>query len=104
MQDFYVYMLRCSDGSYYVGHTDNIEKRLFEHQNSEMKCYTSTRLPVELVFVDATSSRFETLENQENSKHKKNGKIITPFESLRANGEKENIDDTSSTRSTYKNS
>lgn len=62
MQDFYVYMLECADGSYYTGHTDNMEKRLFEHQHSEIKCYTSTRLPVELVFVDTTSSRAEALE------------------------------------------
>ena len=64
MQHFYVYILQCSDGSYYTGHTDDLEKRLFEHQNSELKCFTSTRLPVELVFVDTTSSRSEALEEE----------------------------------------
>ncbi len=64
MQYFYVYILKCSDGSYYTGHTDNLEKRLFEHQDSQVKCYTSTRLPVELVFVDTTSSRAEALESE----------------------------------------
>lgn len=62
MQYFYVYILKCADGSYYTGHTDNLEKRLYQHQNPEIKCYTSTRLPVELVFVDTTSSRIEAIE------------------------------------------
>jgi len=33
---FWVYMLRCSDNSYYIGHTDNLEKRLAEHQAGEI--------------------------------------------------------------------
>ncbi|EJN00886.1 putative endonuclease containing a URI domain containing protein [Herbaspirillum sp. YR522] len=35
---FYVYLLRCSDGSYYIGHTDNIEVRLAQHQEGTVKC------------------------------------------------------------------
>jgi predicted GIY-YIG superfamily endonuclease len=60
MSYFYVYMLRCSDGSYYVGHTDNIEARISQHQQGLIKnCYTSTRLPVELVFHQDFSNRDE---------------------------------------------
>ncbi len=29
---FWVYILHCADGSYYTGHTDNLEKRIAEHQ------------------------------------------------------------------------
>ena len=48
---FWVYMLRCGDGSYYVGHTDNLENRLEQHHlKIYPKCYTATRLPIELVF------------------------------------------------------
>jgi len=46
----WVYILKCSDGSYYIGSTTDLERRLWEHQNSFFKGYTSSRLPVELVW------------------------------------------------------
>ncbi len=46
----YVYILQCSDGSYYVGSTTDLERRLFEHQNGLIKGYTEARRPVELVW------------------------------------------------------
>ena len=47
----YVYILKCSDGSYYTGVTSNLEKRLLEHQSGKHKdSYTNNRKPVELVF------------------------------------------------------
>lgn len=58
---FWIYILRCSDGSYYTGHTDNLEKRLASHQTGEMHGYTSTRLPVKLVFSQAMPTRGEAL-------------------------------------------
>ncbi len=49
--DIHVYMLRCSDGSYYVGLTRaGLEKRLFEHSTGVFKGYTSTRRPLTLVW------------------------------------------------------
>ena len=60
MITFFIYMLRCSDSSYYIGHTDNIEKRISEHkQGTYPCCYTKSRLPVEVVFVQGFSSRHE---------------------------------------------
>src|SRR5436309_174635 len=44
---FYVYMLQCVDGSYYAGHTDDLERRLAMHRQGLINGYTSTRLPVE---------------------------------------------------------
>ena len=61
---FWVYRLRCSDGSYYTGHADNLEKRLAEHQVAEIPCYTSTRFPVELIFSQEFQSRAEALERE----------------------------------------
>jgi putative endonuclease len=58
---FWVYILRCSDASYYTGHTDNLEKRVAEHQAGEIECYTFTRRPVELVFEEVFSTREEVL-------------------------------------------
>jgi len=49
---YFVYILKCSDNSYYTGITNNIERRFSEHQNSiNPESYTSSRLPVQLVFV-----------------------------------------------------
>ena len=46
----WVYILKCADGSYYVGSTTNLPLRLVEHQSGEGGVYTRTRLPVESVF------------------------------------------------------
>ena len=61
MQYFYVYILKCRDGSYYTGHTDNIEKRISEHKLGKCAGYTSTRLPVEVVYVHTFPTRYEAL-------------------------------------------
>lgn len=43
---FWVYLLRCADNSYYTGHTDDLEKRISEHQLGVCGGYTAQRLPV----------------------------------------------------------
>jgi putative endonuclease len=48
----FTYMLRCADGSYYVGSTYSLELRLYQHQIGEGATYTRTRLPVELVWFE----------------------------------------------------
>ena len=48
---FWVYMLLCADGSYYIGVTNDVERRVGQHNAGEMLgCYTSTRRPVKLVY------------------------------------------------------
>jgi predicted GIY-YIG superfamily endonuclease len=60
MQYFYVYILKCNDGSYYAGHTDNIEARISQHKQGLIKnCYTITRLPITVVFVQTFANRNE---------------------------------------------
>ena len=54
---FYAYLLRCSDGSYYAGHTDDIDYRLAQHQQGTLGGYTAKRRPVELVWTDMFPSR-----------------------------------------------
>jgi len=50
VNDYYVYMLQCADGSYYVGVTNDLERRFGEHAfGIDPKCYTFERRPVELV-------------------------------------------------------
>ena len=62
MLDFYIYILKCNDGRYYTGHTDDLEKRIAEHQAGICAGYTSSRLPVKVIYVEAFASRAEALE------------------------------------------
>ena len=51
MKIYYVYILKCSDGSYYTGFTSHLKNRFIEHQTGKHQdSYTYTRRPVELVF------------------------------------------------------
>ena len=51
MQQSDVYILRCSDNSYYTGVTSNLSQRIFRHQSGFYPdCYTFNRRPLELVF------------------------------------------------------
>jgi predicted GIY-YIG superfamily endonuclease len=59
MKPFWVYMLQCSDGSYYVGHTDDLERRIAEHQSGAIPGYTSERRPVKLVYAADMVTRDE---------------------------------------------
>jgi predicted GIY-YIG superfamily endonuclease len=56
---FFTYMLRCADGSYYVGHTDDIERRITQHETGAGSGYTATRLPVKLVWFEELPTREE---------------------------------------------
>jgi predicted GIY-YIG superfamily endonuclease len=61
---FWVYIVRCADDSYYTGHTDNLEKRIMEHQTGKIEGYTSTRLPVTLLFANEFPTREEDLSHE----------------------------------------
>jgi tRNA/rRNA methyltransferase len=55
-------MLECADKSYYVGHTENLEGRVAQHQSGEIRGYTQNRRPVRLVFSENFPTRLEALE------------------------------------------
>lgn len=57
MQDFYVYILKCRDDSFYVGHTDNLDQRISNHSIGQGCSFTARRLPIKLVFVQEVESR-----------------------------------------------
>ena len=51
MNQYFVYILLCNDNSYYTGITNNLERRIQEHENgTDPSSYTCKRLPVKLVF------------------------------------------------------
>ncbi len=55
---FCVYMLKCADSSFYIGHTDNLSVRIAQHeQGSFPTCYTFERRPVQLAYSQEFSTR-----------------------------------------------
>jgi predicted GIY-YIG superfamily endonuclease len=58
---FWAYMLQCADRHFYTGHTDDLETRFATHQSGTVPGYTSTRLPVTLVWSQEFSTRYEAV-------------------------------------------
>ncbi|MES1974873.1 MAG: GIY-YIG nuclease family protein [Pseudomonadota bacterium] len=58
---FWAYILRCADGKFYTGHTDDLERRIGEHQAGRGCDFTSRRLPVEPAWSESFGSRIEAL-------------------------------------------
>ena len=65
---FWVYILRCADGRFYTGHTDNLEQRFAQHQHGGYCDFTSRRRPVRLMWSDSFASRIEALEAERRTK------------------------------------
>ncbi len=61
---WFVYMLRCRDGSLYTGYTDDIERRLSVHQSGKGAKYTRSRLPVELVYQECLPDKSAALKRE----------------------------------------
>jgi putative endonuclease len=62
---YFVYILECADKTLYVGCTNNLEKRLEQHNNS--KCgahYTKIRRPVKLMYSEKCSTKSEALKRE----------------------------------------
>ena len=84
---FWVYILQCSDNSYYTGHTDNLETRLYQHYHKIFPtCYTATRLPAKLAYSAHFPSRIEALQAEKQiqgwSRKKKEALISGDWEKL----------------------
>ncbi|MEO5773258.1 MAG: GIY-YIG nuclease family protein [Sphingomicrobium sp.] len=65
---FWTYILRCADGRYYTGHTDNLEVRIAQHQVGGYCDFTSRRLPVEFMWSQDFPARVEALEAEQRIK------------------------------------
>ncbi len=85
-KNYFVYILKCSDGSYYTGVTSNLEKRLNEHNSGLIKGYTSERLPVELVYSNWFNDVYDAIRAEKQikgwSRAKKEALIRGDFEAL----------------------
>ncbi len=86
MKKGYVYILKCSDDSFYTGSTINVEKRIIEHQDGKGANYTQKRLPVTLVFIEAFTSITEAFNREKQiqgwSRAKKQALIDENFDKL----------------------
>ncbi|MCP4633141.1 MAG: GIY-YIG nuclease family protein [candidate division Zixibacteria bacterium] len=65
---YYVYILRCSDQSYYVGLTSDINKRLEKHNSGKGASWTATRLPIKLVYKEKYEIKSEALNREQQLK------------------------------------
>ncbi|ATE65308.1 GIY-YIG nuclease family protein [Rhizorhabdus dicambivorans] len=59
---FWVYILQCADGRYYTGQTDDLERRVAEHQTGEFCDFTARRRPLCLAWTESFQTRIEALE------------------------------------------
>ena len=60
----YVYILRCVDGSFYVGWTHNIDDRVCAHNEGRGSAYTLNRRPVHLVYSETFGSEAEAIQRE----------------------------------------
>ena len=61
---YFVYMLRCRDGSLYTGSTVDVARRVAVHNSGKGAKYTRSRLPVELVYQEAVPDRSAALRRE----------------------------------------
>lgn len=62
--DNYVYILRCSDNTYYTGYTNDLEKRVETHNLKKGAKYTRARTPVSLVYFERLETKSEALKRE----------------------------------------
>ena len=61
---WFVYMLKCGDGSLYTGSTDDVNKRLKAHQSGKGAKYTRSHLPVELAYFEELPDKSSALKRE----------------------------------------
>ena len=77
---YYVYIIRCKDGSYYTGHAKDVEKRFDMHKKGRGARYTRMHEPEKLVYVEEFESRSEAMRRERKIKtlnHTKKQQLIT---------------------------
>ena len=60
----YTYILECSDGTYYTGWTNDLEKRIQTHNEGSGGKYTRSRLPVKLVYFETFNTKQEAMSRE----------------------------------------
>ena len=77
---YYVYIVFCRDGTYYVGMTNDLEKRVAEHNvGVDPSCYTFRRRPVILAYSEAFADVWDAIGNEKKLKgwsHRKKSALV----------------------------
>lgn len=60
----YTYIVMCSDGTFYTGWTNNLQKRVEDHNAGKGAKYTKCRLPVELIYYEAFQTKEEAMRRE----------------------------------------
>lgn len=63
-ETWFVYMLRCADGTLYTGITNDLSRRCQQHNAGKASRYTRSRLPTELIHDEKCSSRSQALKRE----------------------------------------
>ena len=61
---YYCYLLRCVDGSYYCGISNNVDARVLVHNSGKGSKYVRSRLPAVLVYVEECGSKSDALRRE----------------------------------------
>jgi putative endonuclease len=61
---YYVYILRCKDGSYYTGHAKNVKSRVKQHKKGQGARYTRMHETEKIVYVEEFNSRSEAMKRE----------------------------------------
>ena len=65
----YTYIVKCRDGSLYTGWTNNLEKRIHDHNSGSGAKYTKSRRPVRLVYSEEFDTKAEAMRREYAIKH-----------------------------------
>jgi putative endonuclease len=83
---YFVYFVQCSDGLYYTGVTNNLERRVNEHNSGLMGGFTSKRLPVRVVYNQSFQNAEDAIKSEKQlkgwSRKKKEALIRGDFKEL----------------------
>ena len=61
---YFVYILECSDGSFYTGITNNLEQRILTHESGKGSKYVRSRLPVKLIYQEECLTKSKALKRE----------------------------------------
>lgn len=85
---YYAYILECSDGSLYVGHTDNLDQRLADHNSGKGAAWTARRRPVNLLYSESFATESEAVRRERQWKRwtaeKKRALVLGDMKRLKA--------------------
>ena len=76
---YYVYILRCKDGSYYTGYAKDVKRRVEQHRNGQGARYTRMHEPEKIVYVEKYDNRSEAMKREREIKsfsHSKKQQLV----------------------------